>query len=251
MKYQKLFFEFICGCAFLFSIQGCYPYYAFGNGGVEPIVFVKPVYADSSRVTTYIGGKYTHSVDSAFGHRNESNYFGQIYWSQTQTERNYNFSYGVFGYLGSYRVVEVPLFQGNKPYYGGGLSGEISINTPFRNFDLRFAGLKGTLYYENGEFSRFRRMASEQVLITGVNSSLFAYNLSYTIGGDFNLKRQNSLGFAASYGITYPINEEDAFFTSSLNLHYTNNQVTTFIQYTDCLFAMGGEFALGFNFRIK
>src|SRR5674476_260025 len=100
-----------------FSIHSCTPYYALGNSGADQIVFVKPVYKDSALITNYLGGRFVHTIDSAYEHKNEVNYYGLLNWSQTHTERYFNFSYGAFGYLGSYRVAELENFKGNKSYY--------------------------------------------------------------------------------------------------------------------------------------
>lgn len=234
----------------IFSIHGCTPYYAFGNGGIDPITFNKPIYADSEKVTTYVGGKFTQSLDSAYFHNGEKNSFGQIYLAQTFTEKYYNFSYGAFGYLGSYHVVEVPDYNGNKSYYGGGLSCEFNFNLPFKTLDVRLIGLKGTLIYEDGDFTRFRSLASEQNLIVGVTHSRFEYNISLVNGFDFKVDK-GKLGLDLSEGITHFNHDIPEFLTSSMNIHYTFKQYTAFLQFTNSFFGIGEEFALGFNYRIK
>lgn len=240
----------ISGCIVLFSLHGCYPYYAFGNAGIEPIVFNKTLYADSTKATTYVGGKFSHSVDSAYYHHGETNYFGQVYWAQTHIREYYNFSYGAFGYAGSYKVTQVINLNGNKPYFGGGLSGEVNFNVPLKTIDIRFIGARGTFIYENGEFTRFRRIASQQNLISGVASSQFAYNISLTHGLDFKVNK-GTFGIDLSEGITYIISDVPAYLTSSMNLHYNYKQYTAFIQLTNSLLGIGEEFAVGFNYRLK
>jgi len=238
------------GCVLLALIHGCSPYYAFGNAGIDPIAFNKPLYSDSLKVTTYIGGKYTHSVDSAYDQKGERNYFGQLYWAQTHIEKYYNYSYGAFGYLGSYKVAAVENYKGDKSYYGGGLSSEINFNIPLSNVDIRLIGVKGTLFYENGDFTRFRSLVSEQNLITGVTSSRFSYNISCLQGLDFKLNK-STIGADVSTGITSFVNDSPSFFTFSLNIHYTYKQFTVYSQNTYSAFGIGEEFALGFNYRIK
>jgi len=249
MKLTKSILKFSLSGLLIFIIHGCTPFYGLGNNGIDPIVFIKPVFTDSSCVTTYIGGKYTHTTDSAYNHKNEENYFGQLNWSQTHTTKNYIYSYGVFGYMGSYKVAEVENFNGNKSYYGGGLSNEFCLNIPLSNVDLRLIGIKGSIYYENGEFTRFRKMASEQNLIYGVSSSKFAYNISLTSGLEFNLKK-GSFGFDGSIGITYFINNP-SFLTCSLNGHYSYKRCTAYVLFTESAFGIGEEYALGFAYRLK
>jgi len=249
MKLTKSILKISMAVLLMVTFHGCTPYYGLGNNGVDPIVFIKPVFADSSRVTTYIGGKYTHTTDSAYNHKNEVNYFGQLNWSQTHTTKNYNYSFGVFGYLGSYKVAAVENYNGNKPYYGGGLSGEFCVNIPLDNVDLRLIGMKGSLYYENGDFTRFRKTASELNLISGVSSSQFAYNISLTSGLEFNLKK-GSFGFDGSSGMTYFIKDKPAFLTYSLNAHYTYKRCTAYVLFTESVFGIGEEYALGFAYRL-
>ncbi|MDD4970967.1 MAG: hypothetical protein PHT07_16185 [Paludibacter sp.] len=240
----------LVGCVLIFSLAGCTPYYAFGNAGIEPIAFTKSLYADSIKVSTYIGGKFTHSIDSAYYHRGETNYFGQFYWAQTHIEKHFNYSYGAFGYIGSYKVLEVESYAGKKPYYGGGLSGEVNYNVPLKTIDLRFIGVKGTLLYENGEFTGFRRIASQQQLITGVTASRYSYNISMTQGFDFNVDK-GRFGVDISSGITYFLNDKPEFLTSSINIHYTYKHCTAYIQNTNSFLGIGSEFAVGLNYRIK
>ena len=240
----------LSGCVLLFLLPGWTHYYAFGNTGIEPIVFNKQVYADSAKVTTYIGGKYTLSTDSAYYHKGETNYFGQFYWAQTHTEKYFNYSYGAFGYIGSYKVVEVESYSGNKSYYGGGLSGEVNFNLPLKTIDIRLIGLKGTIFYENGAFTRFREQSSRQHLITGVSNSRFAYNISLTQGFDIKVEK-GQVGLDATSGITYFMNDTPEFLTLSGNLHYSYKDYTIYIQNTNSFRGIGSEFALGFNYRIK
>jgi len=250
MKKTNCSITFLCGCILLFSLTGCSHYYAFGNTGIEPIVFNKPVYGDSTKVTTYIGGKYTMSADSAYYHSGETNHFGQFYWAQTHTEKFFNYSYGAFGYVGSYKVVEMHNYSGNKSYYGGGLSGEINFNIPLKVIDIRLIGVKGTVLYEDGEFTRFRKLTSQQQLINGVSASRIAYNISMTQGFDCNVNK-GRFGLDVTNGITYFINDTPKFLTFSFNIHYNYKDYTVYLQNTNSFWGIGSEFALGMNYRLK
>ena len=250
MKTIKRFIIIFFGCFLLVFIHSCSPYYAFGNAGINPIVFNKPVYSDSLKVTTYLGGKYTQTVDSAYNQEGEKNQFGQLYWAQTHIEKYYNYSYGAFGYIGRYKVAKVENYNGNKSYYGGGVSGEINFNIPLQSVDIRLIGIQGMLMYEDGAFTRFRRLAGEQHLISGVTSSKLAYNISCLQGIDFKIQK-STIGLDISNGITYFTNDSPRFFSSSLILHYTYKQFTAYTQNTNSLFGIGEEFTLGFNYRIK
>jgi hypothetical protein len=251
MKTINSFIFFFCGCTLLFSLQGCSPpFYAFGNNVVDPIVFNKPLYADSIKQTTYIGGKYNFTPDSANSHKNEKNYFGQLYLAQTHIARNYNYSYGVFGYIGSYKVAELENYNGNKSYYGGGLSCEFNYNIPIEDCDIHPFGIKGTLLYENGDFSRFRQMAAQQNLITGVSASQFAYNISFTQGIDF-IMMKGRLGINVSEGSTRFVNDYPEILTISMDVHYTYKQFTFFIQQISADYLMDNGISLGMNYRLN
>jgi len=250
MKLIKRTLVIVLVCFLLLSLHSCIPFYALANNGVNPIVFIKPVYTDSALVTSYIGGKYTHTIDSAYSHQNEVNYFGQLNWYQTHTLKHYNFSYGAFGYLGNYKVAELENFKGNKKYYGGGLSGEFCLNIPLKCIDLRVFGIKGSIYYENGGFTKFRRIAAEQNLISGVTSSQFAYNISYMSGYEFKYKN-SSFGLEGSMGATHFIGEKPVFFTFSANAHYSYKQYIAYLLCTESVFGIGGEYSIGFTYRLK
>ena len=237
-------------CFISFSLYSCLPYYALGNNGAVPMEFIKPVYADSALVTTHIGGRYTHTIDSAYSHKNEVNSFGQLDWSRTHILKNYNFSYGAFGYMGTYKVAKIEDFKGKKTYYGGGLSGEFCLNIPQQSGDFRIIGIKGALYYEDGNFTKFRKIAAEQNLISGVTNRHFAYNISLTSGFAFKYK-SSSFGLDASMGRTHFINNESGFLTFSFNPHYTYKQYMAYVLFTKSAFGIGGEFAIGFKYRLK
>lgn len=250
MKTINCLFFLVCGCTLLFSVQSCSPFYAFGNNAVDPIVFNKPLYSDSTKLTTIIGGKYNFTPDSSYSHKGEKNYFGQLYWAQTHTAKYYNYSYGVFGYMGSYKVAVMDNYNGNKSYYGGGLSCECNYNFPIDNCDVRPLGIKGTLLYENGDFSRFRQMAAQQNLITGVSASQFAYNISFTQGVDFKMLK-GRLGIYASEGSTRFVNDYPEILTISMDVHYTYKQFTFFIQQTSADYLMDNGISLGMNYRLN
>ena len=178
---------------------------------MEPIVFTKPVYRDSTRVSDYIGGKFTTSPDNSYNHSNETNSFGQIYWFRTHTHEYYNFSYGAFGYTGNYKVTAVEELAGNKSYFGGGVSGDFCANIPLDMIDIRIAGLKGTLYYEDGDYRKFRLLANNHYL-TLASTELLGYNISETFGLDIKLNKKNSIGWYISNGMSGQFLSGERFF---------------------------------------
>ena len=236
-------------CIILSSLYGCSAFYAFGNNGAAPMTFIKPVYADSAKVITHVGGRYTHTSEGAYN-ENEATYFGQLELSQTHILRSYNFSYGVFGYKGKYKVAELEDFKGKKEYYGGGLAGEFSLNVPTKRVDIRI-GIKGSLYYENGDFTKFRKLAAEQDLIAGVTNSRFAYNIGLIAGLESKHAKNSSFGIENSIGMTYFVNDKNEFLTLSSNLHYTYKRWTVYVLFTGGLFEYGDELSLGIKYKLR
>ena len=231
------------------TVSSCTPVYYMANSGVEPIVFTKPIYRDTATVTAYIGGKFAHSIDSAFNHVGETNYYGQLYYFRTHTNKYHNFSYGGYGYMGEYNVQAVKAYRGKKNYYGGGLSGDINLNLPLKFLDYRIIGIKGTVFYEDGDFRKFKMLASKQYLVTS-NASQFGYNVSIISSIDIKLNKWSSIGISTALGISGEINSNHQFFTNSSILNYQNKRVTLFLQETSYYFGIGDEFALGLNYRL-
>lgn len=240
----------------LFTVSSCIPTYYMANSGMDAIVFTTPVYRDSAQVTSYMGGKFTHSVDSSFHRSNETNLFGQVYWFRTHTDKYYNFSYGAFGYYGEYHVSAVQEYRGKKGYFGGGLSSEYSWNIPLGFADFRVFGLKGTLYYEDGDYRKFKILAGEQKLAQ-VSTDLFGFNISETMELDIKLNKVSSIGLFISNGISGQLISGERFYTSSGILNFQTNKFMLYIQGSSTLlhgvsdlFGINEELSIGLNFRL-
>jgi hypothetical protein len=237
-------------------VSSCLPTYYMGNSGLDPIVFTKPVYRDSAMVTNYIGGKLTQSLDSTYNWSHETNFFGQAYWFRTHTQKYYSFSYGAFGYLGNFNVIEVPDYAGNKSYFGGGLSGDICWNIPLKVIDLKLVGLKGSFYYEDGDFRKFKILAEEQNLAV-TTTDQFAYNVSLTSGVDVKLNKVSSIGLYFSNGMSALLVSKARFFYNTSILNYQTNRFTVYLQSSTNILnqiflnrGMHGEISIGLNYRL-
>lgn len=219
------------------------------NTGMNPIVFTKPVYRDTATITDYIGGKFSHSIDSAYYQSGETNSFGQIYLFRTHTKKNYSFSYGGYGYMGDYNVQVLQTYRGKKNYFGGGLSGDISLNLPSRLVDFRIIGIQGTLFYEDGDFRKFKMLAGQQYMAT-TSTNQFGFNVCMTSALDFKLNEWSSIGYSVALGISGELVTGHRFLTDSSILNYQNKRVTLFLQSSTCYFGIGSELAFGLNYRL-
>jgi len=238
------------------NVTSCVPAYYMANSAMEPIVFTKPLYHDTATVSSYIGGKFNTSLDSAYNNSGETNSFGQIYWFRTHIQKYYNFSYGAFGYLGNYKVTAVNELAGNKSYFGGGVSGEFCVNIPIDVIDIRVIGLKGTMYYEDGNYRRFKMLARDQKLAI-TSTDLYGYNLSETFGMDIKLNKISSVGWYISNGMSGHLISGERFFTSSAVLNYQTQKFTLYLQSSSTwlrglstLFGIGSEVSVGLNYRL-
>lgn len=242
-----LFFTALCLIVFL--LPGCLPRYGLANSGGDPIFFTKPVYKDSAVVATYVGGKFCQTADSAYFHKNESSYFGELYLYRSHSQKFFNYAYGIFGYQGSYRVAQLEQFKGNKHFYGGGVSGEMNLNLPVYIVDMRLFGVRGSAWYEGGDFYSFRKYASDQGLIENVNTSHLAYNISFMQEYNFRLNN-SSVGFYHSLGTTSDLEHQYSYLTYTSTLFFTYKRFTSYAQYTICTFGIGRMYSLGMSYQI-
>lgn len=240
---------------FTLGFSSCSAFFI-GNSNIEPIVFAKPVYRDSAFVTSYVGGKFNRSefmneseLLSIFNDMH-SNYFGQLNWSQTQTEKNFNVSYGVFGYYGQ---VTLDKYEDSgqfditsKGYFGGGISADIQLNLPFKNINIRPIGIRGSAVYEDGEFAKYKR---DNLNFIGFGPDKIAMNLSQTAGIDFKLKR-SSIGFNMSVGTILTMPHAFMDFGYSTNINYTTSKFNVFIQNSGMLLMSNNDLIVGLNYRL-
>lgn len=231
------------------ALSSCSTFFI-GNSNIEPIVFAKPVYSDSAFVTSYVGGKFNRSEFMNPYSDMYSNYFGQLNWSQTQTEKFFNLSYGAFGYYGQITLDQYespePFDITNKGYFGGGISADIQLNLPFKNVNIRPIGFRGSAVYEDGEFAKYKKQNLEAI---GWFPDKIAMTFSQTAGIDFKLKR-SSIGVNISVGsiLTMPRSIIDMGY--STNINYTTSKFNVFIQNSGMLFMSNNDLIVGLNYRL-
>lgn len=234
---------------FTLGFSSCSTFFI-GNSNIEPVVFAKPVYRDSAFVTSYVGGKFNRSEFMNPYSDMHSNYFGQLNWSQTQTEKYFNLSYGAFGYYGQITLDQYespePFVTTNKGYFGGGISADIQLNLPFENVNIRPIGFRGSAVYEDGEFAKYKKQNLEAI---GFFPDKIAMTFSQTAGIDFKLKR-SSIGVNISVGsiLTMPRSIIDMGY--SANINYTASKFNVFIQNSGMLLMSNSDLIVGLNYRL-
>lgn len=246
MKHYFKTLSFVAITLFSMTFSSCSTLFI-GNSNIEPIVFVKPVYRDSAFITSYVGGKFNRSEFMNLYSDMHSNYIGQLNWSQTQTEKYFNLSYGVFGYYGQVSLNEYQNTQMiDKSYFGGGISTDIQLNLPFENVNIRPIGIRAAALYEDGEFAKYKRQNPD---VLGFGPDKLAMSFSQTAGIDFKLKR-SSIGVNMSVGtiLTMPRSMIDMGY--STNINYTTNKFNIFIQNSGMLFMSNNDLIVGFNYRL-
>lgn len=220
------------------------------NSSIEPIVFTKPSFRDSAIVTSYASAKFNKSDFYNTYSDLKSNYFGQISWSQTQTEQYLNVSYGAFGYYGKVYIDEFiynDFYDVNsKGYFGGGLSSEIQLNIPLEYVNIRPIGVRGSLLYENGEFAQYKW---DNLSAIGLYPDYIAMSVSGSSGMDIKLKR-SSIGFNVSMGsiITMPHAITDIGY--STNISYNAPKFTVFFQNSGTLLMSNNDLVVGFSYKL-
>lgn len=234
---------------FTLGFSSCSTFFI-GNSNIEPVVFAKPVYRDSAFVTSYVGGKFNRSEFMNPYSDMHSNYFGQLNWSQTQTEKYFNLSYGAFGYYGQITLDQYespePFVTTNKGYFGGGISADIQLNLPFENVNIRPIGFRGSAVYEDGEFAKYKKQNLEAI---GFFPDKIAMTFSQTAGIDFKLKR-SSIGVNISVGsiLTMPRSIIDMGY--SANINYTTSKFNVFIQNSGMLLMSNSDLIVGLNYKL-
>jgi hypothetical protein len=140
----------------------------------------------------------------------------------------------------------VEQYKGNKYFGGFGGTGELNFNVPFKKVDWRVIGVRTTMFYEDGRYASFRRMAEKDTLIENVNHYHGGFNVSACYEVIVKLDKVN-FGYYSAIGTTFGIrdkpivadtssypavtsNERRNSITATWVLHLTHKQMTYFAQ---------------------
>lgn len=229
--------------------------YNFANFNAEPIPFVSLASTksnDSTRISTSVGGKYIFSTNNAYNHLGESTKSGLVYLYQSRTKKNSFTNYGLYGYAGDYLVNYLNYSNKSESYYGLGLSVETGLNIPIFNFlDWHFVGVRGTVFYENGKFTEFRKSLIDYTNNNpNTYSTTYGFNYSMTTGINFHVC-EFSCGIDGAFGTTFSPLLINFVPTINSNSYLTYKQLTFYYQ-TECSEqALGMEYSLGIIYRLK
>jgi hypothetical protein len=246
---------FLLTLAAFCSLESCSLSY-FANPAIDPIVFTKPVYCDSAVTSSYIGGKINSSTynNNNYYYENsekKQNFYGQAYVFQTRTEKYFSFSYGAFGYYGQIDAQTNSTLPNFLSYAGGGISSEINLNIPLKFIDIRPIGIKGTAYFEDGQFARYKDENYDQFYPDESHrkADRFAYSISYSTGLDIKIKN-NSLGVSYSLGTTttIPLGLTDLTYSGIIN--YSTPKLTFYLQKSGTLIMGHNDLIVGLNYRL-
>jgi hypothetical protein len=213
---------------------------------IDPIVFSKPRYKDSSSVSNYIGGKVNYTNYLNTYEILDNSFYAKGYIFQTFTEKYFNTSYGAFGYYGKVGIFENE-YTDYKNYMGGGVSADIQITIPISNVTFKPYGLKATILYEDGEYFKAKL---DQFSSLAFTPDRIMTNISQTTGLYYNFK-EYSIGTDLSIGYctTFPHFLMD--FTYSANFIYNAPKFSVYVQKAGALAASNDEISVGCNIKLR
>lgn len=200
--------------------------YGIANQGSQSRYIAKPIYQDTTETAFYISGQYFNNNGKGFNEQQEFSHFGDFMIHRSHTIKNWNYAYGILGYLGSYDVKSVYNLSGEKDFYGLGVMGEFNYTIPFKNIEFRPFGFRLGIMHEFGEYSDFKQRASELNYIEDVNPNNTPINFGVSSEviykhDKFDLGFQFSFAYLSNEG-SQPLKALKTFQT----IHFTYNNWT-------------------------
>ena len=222
-------------------------YYGTAHTANETTYLTKPVYTTSNANAIYFSGRFSHTVFPYYD--NERTYFGELSLHRSHTWKHINLSYGILGYGGSYRIHEVERYAGNKYFGGTGATGELNFNLPFKKVDYRVIGVRTTLFYENGDYASFRKIAENDTLIENVNWFHGGINVSLYYEVLFKLHKI-ILGIYAASGPTF-WNKNWLAWPTNYSISLSHKRMTYFAQWQFFGEYYGASVSAGITYQIQ
>jgi hypothetical protein len=270
LKFQAALFSFISIC--FFSCIGRQAYYVSPFNGITSPYHSIPMRADSIKSASYLnatislGGANEGGTDSRFSFTTDvsrSHNFGimQGYYGAGLTLGSYKLKpYDSVGNSGTVNYTLINQHAGTYFFGGGGFDGGINFVTGSEDFEWRIFGVETSLRQEFGRYAQVRNEIPDSAATLIVRNKFFGTAGVFTefIGKGRHTETGCKLGWGTVLGNDYHnFNFKDSYFANNpphfnyftLNLHITNNKVTSYIQTNFARKA--SAFFLGMNYRIS
>lgn len=198
-RLQNIFF--LCIAALL--ITSCTTTrYGIANQGSQARYIAKPIYKDTTETALYISGQYFNNNGKGFNEQQEFSQFGDLMIHRSHSVKDWNYAYGILGYLGSYDVNAVYNLRGEKDFFGIGVMGEINYTIPFKHIEFRPVGFRLGIMREFGDYEEFKQLASELNYIEDVNPNNTPLN--FGVSSEVIYKHDKfDLGFQLSFAYLF------------------------------------------------
>ena len=136
----------------------------------------KPLSGDSAKSATYITGGLGASTGTNL---NDNIYMGQLSLDEAHTFDNFNLSYGVFGYAGTYQNTSLQTtdagYFNSKAFLGYGGKFSADFFTKMENIDFRLLGVEFLYSNETGEYADYRNaVKANSNIYSDPNNSVFS-----------------------------------------------------------------------------
>lgn len=227
-----------------------------------------PLQSDSSKSTWYASGGFSVGSANESGKDQIVMFYSSVY--RAHNLRNFKAYYGLTGTLGTYEVTpyanDLTAYNFNPEYInenvgkksarGAGLIAGGSFVFPFNTGGELRLGLDGTVQRESGRYLQFRQLvpdSSANVVNKYQTDGTFGMNLdligrSRGDGSRFGWKLSRIV--TLNRQLYHPANFDERIFKSfylSSTFHYTNQQITGFLQIN--LGSYSSNFQTGVNYR--
>lgn len=214
-------------------ISSCRTYYGDGlSGGIYTQMQTPMAENDQTVSKNYIGGKYNNDVSY---YENEKNESGEISYHHAISKNRVNYAYGVFVFMGKYKVADfkntLENLNNNYDYYGGGIRAKVAYNWPIsRNVHWRIIGIQASWYMERGDYYEFKKYLidlnvfedEDQEMLKNMIGTVNDFtNITFYPYTELAFKIGDSWQITPHAGFGYKINRLASFrFFTGINISY-------------------------------
>jgi hypothetical protein len=232
-------------------LTSCSTNYGVANLGSQARYLEKPTYKGEKETGIYVSSQYYNNGGEGFnaGVKENSEWI-DFAIHRSITNKNFNASYGIFGYTGNYDVRALEGFEGKKKHHGFGFMGELNTVIHLGRIDWRIIGARLAYTFEGGEYAQFRRDAAAQGLIDNRHPKNAVAQFAITQDIVFKANKFD-VGVFVAYGqITTELGFSDTYITSSASIHVTYKDFTFVSQFFGGIFEQP-IYAFGLQYKFK